>query len=284
MLKKTFFILASLPFLILGNMNGPREVTLRNKCIKVFSPGYPDTYPEIYDRKRDFMFPPGGCFSADWQLLETFSVTGNRPECNGTSDRVIFTQLDTQGKTVETLGKLCGQNVSPLPSIGEPQPVGGLRVRFRSFGETTSSTGFKVKICSRGCKNVIALDNSDNCVTLTSRNYPENYPASKFTDVWNVKFPGGCSDVSATFLDTFSVSGTPPKCRRRNSDLVMIDQLDENGDRIGRIGKFCGLDASPVPVIPNADPTGGVRVTFRKSANTEPSTGFKVKICANNCQ
>ena len=128
----------------------------------------------------------------------------------------------------------------------------------------------------------VQLTHIDNCVTVYSPNYPNLYPA-KYDMKKNIYFPSGCLSISMAFKDTFSINGT--FCKGRHQDRVIFTQLKANGEPDGKLGQYCGLNVSPVPTIsPLPNPTGGVRVRFRSLAGVMPSTGFKVEICAINCE
>ena len=62
----------------------------------------------------------------------------------------------------------------------------------------------------------VTLTASDNCVTVNSPNYPNNYPET-FDLKKNIMFPSGCSSVDMTFQDTFSITGTEGDCSGRTS-------------------------------------------------------------------
>ena len=129
-----------------GDMDGGDvQLTAMNNCVIVYSPDYPNDYPEVYDMKKNIFFPPS-CSDISMTFQDTFSTNGTDfVNCDGDStDRVVFTQLTPNGDTDGQLVKFCGLDVSPLPTFATselPDPEGGVRIRFRSYAGITPGPG-----------------------------------------------------------------------------------------------------------------------------------------------
>ncbi|XP_067046523.1 tolloid-like protein 1 isoform X2 [Acropora muricata] len=196
------------------------------------SPSYPSNYPNNMMCTWRITAPSGS------RIILTFNYF--TLESSSCSTRDYLEVRDGSSSTSARKGTYCGSNAPTITSSGRY-----LWIRFRSDSSVSYKgfdaryTIFKAPVCSSSGVSYLSL--SYRTKSLTSPNYPSNYPPSA-NCFWSLKRPSTSYGVRLTFNSFYLEASS--SCR---DDYVEI----WDGDTFSTstfIGKFCGTRIPPMIV------------------------------------
>ncbi|XP_043205584.1 cubilin-like [Amphibalanus amphitrite] len=212
--------------------------------VQLFSPGYPDNYPNSMDCAWLVTFEDGSArVRFSWYEL-------------GPGDYISV--LNGPGSTAPQLARLTGSH----PAGGEPVVMHGqsryMLVVFHSDG-SGQHRGFLAETES-GCGGVYHTTHG----AVTSPGFPSDYLPSSECE-WEVRAQPGFR-LQLTFTNTFDME-TSDDCQ---NDFVEIwEKVD--GQYLS-IGKFCGKTVPP-PILSTRNE---VKIRFKSDANEHNGNGFRL--------
>ncbi|XP_069077874.1 embryonic protein UVS.2-like [Pleurodeles waltl] len=209
------------------------------------SPNYPSQYPSNTD--CSYLMRTSGL-----PMLLTFSAFDIESSKNCEADYVTVYDGATKDAPV-LLEKACGRgNVPPVVSSGS-----AMLLQFVSNG-AISASGFSAFYQNTRCAHVYTTSTG----TVTSENYPQNYPAN-FDCQYYIWAPEG-NKISLTFTD-FYLEPYEKYCLL--DYLLIYNGLTSSAPRIGR---YCGSG----PVAPVVSRGNSLLLQFH-SDNREQMKGFQ---------